>query len=59
MSRKYRRLLKAKRFTRAKIICCREFCKDRMTEDEWLDLMDRIAWAYMRNKYPDLDKRLA
>ena len=55
--RKYRRLIKAKRFQRAKTICCREFDKGKFTEDEWLELMDRIAWAYMCNKYPDLATR--
>jgi len=57
--RKYVRLIKAKRFTRAKVICCREFEKGKLTEDEWLDLMDRIGWAYMCNKYPDLKTKYA
>lgn len=52
--RKYSRFFKAGRYNMVSRVASRDFDKGKLTEDEWLDIMDRAAWAYMCRKYPDL-----
>ena len=44
--RKYYRLIKKHRFNKAAKIVNHELEVGNITEDEWYNIMDRIAWAY-------------
>lgn len=54
--RKFLRLFKAGRYNMIRRVACRDFDKGKLTEDEWLDVMDRAAWAYVCRKYPSMER---